>query len=174
MALKAAGWLTTWFVREPLGRIHSVYRYFAAREQRFRERGIVYAMSWPMRVAYDRGRLFESFETFVERALNDFPHDKHIAPQTGWGAEQCEIIAPLERSAEVALPITLPRINATCGECAAETPQAVRSFYANDITYWKRVCDTFHPAEELHDPDSWPNVGSEIRRQEELVRTHEV
>lgn len=109
------------------------------------------------------GRLFESIVTFAERAFNDFPRDKHIAPQTGWGAEQCEIIAPLEHSAEVPLPVTFPRVNSNveCGEYAAAAPQIVRSFYADDITYWERVRDNFHPENFRA---RRPNLDGEARR----------
>lgn len=98
-------------------------------------------MPWAIRAANADGRLYESVATFAERALNDFPTDKHIAPQTGWGAETCEVIAPLERSAEVVLPVPLPHINSTArGSSVLETPQFVRKFYADDITYWNKVC----------------------------------
>jgi hypothetical protein len=144
-ALKAQGWLTTWFVREPVQRFMSVYGHFHHLHKRWQTLGIVYSISPDMRAANADGQLFSSPEVFADRAIHDFPRDKHIAPQTGWGAEQCELIAPLHRANEVPLPVIFPRINATCGDYALEAPHVVRSFYQDDITYWERVCADFHP-----------------------------
>lgn len=121
-----------------------------------------------MRSANADGRLFESIATFAERAFCTLTGDKHIAPQTGWGAEQCEIIAPLERSAEVLLPVTFPRLNSNVGCETYDVPPTVEKFYANDIAYWKRVCDSFDPkdfsARRPHlDGEAWRQVEEGIR-----------
>jgi hypothetical protein len=159
-ALKARGWLTSWLVRDPIARFVSVFRYFQKPDR---------ARSKEMRAANADGRLFASIDIFAERAFNDFPCDKHIAPQTGWGAEQCEIIAPLERSGEVVLPIALPRLNANVDARECEVPLAVQQFYANDYAYWQRVCADFDPEEV---PARRSHLDGEARRQEKLVRAN--
>ena len=123
----------------------SVYGHFTNLERRFRQLGVVYSVPWAIRAANADGRLYESIATFAERAFNDFPADKHIAPQTGWGAETCEIIAPLHQAKWVSLPAPLPHVNSTSPIVnAGETTGRIREFYADDITYWNKVCGDFH------------------------------
>lgn len=151
--LQRLGWFVTWLVREPLTRFTSVYKYFALLEDRFKRTGTWYATSPEMRKANSDGRLFESIDTFAERAFNSFAKDKHIALQTGWGAECADLIAPLERSvaawriiqSRVAGLPHMPWKNST-GDVGHWAPpwQAVQ-FYAADTTYYRKVCAAFNP-----------------------------
>jgi hypothetical protein len=168
--LKGFGWFVTWFVRDPIARFTSVFKYFALLEDRFKRTGTWYATSPEMRKANADGRLFESIDTFAERAFNSFAKDKHIAKQTGWGAECADLIAPLERSvaawrvieSRVAEPLPhMPWKNST-GEIGHwAVPWQVRQFYDTDITYYRKVCAEFHP-EDI--PARRPNVDGEARR----------
>lgn len=124
-------------------------------------------MSAPMHRANSDGRLFESIETFAARAFNDFPRDKHIAPQTGWGAEIAHVIAPLERSGEVRLPAEFPHLNSTSMEYAPISTPAIREFYANDLQYWEKVCASFNP-EDIQ--ARWPYLASEARQDAKSLR----
>jgi hypothetical protein len=168
--LQRVGWLVSWFVRDPIARFTSVFKYFALLEDRFKRTGTWYATSPQMRKANTDGRLFESIDTFAERAFNSFPRDKHIALQTGWGAECADFIAPLERSAtawrfiraRAAEPLPpMPWKNATGDAGHWATPWQVRQFYDTDITYHRKVCAEFN-SKELQ--ACWPNMDGEARR----------
>lgn len=158
-------------MRNPYWRFASVFRYFQKPGR---------ARSKEMRAANADGWLFRSIDVFAERALNDFPNDKHIAPQTGWGAEIADIQAPLYRAGDAwvlirnrvskPLPDLFPRINANVDSQECEVPAIVRSFYANDYAYWARVCADFDP-EVL--PAWRPDVAREARRQTQVVRPNE-
>jgi len=118
---------------------------------------IVHPMSPAMRSANADGQLFSSPEVFAERAFNDFPHDKHIAPQGGWGAECADLIAPLEQSAPAwsrlsvhvpGLPIDVPFDNHQ-SRASNDAPVIARAFYANDSELWNKVCRAFEDSQDL-------------------------
>lgn len=143
-----------------------------------------------MRVANSDGWLFKSLDIFAERAFNDFPNDKHIAPQTGWGAEQCELIAPLYRADEV-WPLIRNRASAPLPEAFPQVafkklsvpfspinkgvdseqyvPRSVTEFYKNDTAFWEKVCADFD-SEVLQ--ARRPHMDGEARREEEVVRSN--
>lgn len=150
LRLQVSGVFVSWFVREPIARFLSVYRRFAALEQRFVEHGIVYPMSIEMRRANTDGKLFSSLDVFTNRALNDFVYDKHIAPQADACGDIPNLMAPLEhpkawplvRAARPTLPAVLPRDNRAVGisaEPAEDTLRNLRKFYAADIALHDRL-----------------------------------
>ena len=146
---------------------------------RFAERALrtdaQYPMSPAMRAANADGQLFSSPEVFAARAFNDFPHDKHIAPQGGWGAELADLIAPLECSQSTwvlirrnvpGLPDAVPHENRG-SRLTHLAPAAVARFYASDIALWEKVSREFEP-ENLS--ARRPNLDGAARRQAKVVR----
>ena len=107
-------------------------------------------MSPEMRAANRDGKLFSSIDVFADRALNSFPHDKHIALQEGTFGNIPDFMAPLEHpgawgrlAARVpGLPATMPRDNAASGAHPAmsdSTREMLAKFYWPDTALHDRL-----------------------------------
>ena len=139
------------FLRNPVNRIVSAYTYAVTLQQRWIHDNVLCPLSTPMR-KYLGQRTNFPFEEFVFTAVEQFPTDKHIAPQSGthYGVEN--FVWPLEDSARgwgklrdivPDLPPALPTINRSDPTPVVITPDAeqlIRDFYAEDIEWYIDVC----------------------------------
>ena len=144
LRFQTSGSYVSWFVREPLARFVSVYRRFAAPVDYQRP------MSPEMRAANRDGKLFSSIDVFADRALNSFPHDKHIAAQEGTFGAIPDFWAPLEhpktwlllRERVQGLPEQMPQDNAAPQREIAlsdSTREMLAKFYWPDTALHDRL-----------------------------------
>lgn len=139
------------FVRNPLERIVSAYRYFRAKQDRFIRDFCFYPMSREMR-EWLGDRATYTFEEFVLGAIERFPTDKHIAPQHGVHLGHENFVWPFEdiqrgwQKLQAAVPQLgpLPWENAGDRKLQVEVTNvslaAIKSFYETDFARWEDVC----------------------------------
>ena len=150
LRLQTSGVYVSWFIREPIARLLSVYRRFAALEERFQKHGIVYPLSNEMWAANRDGKLFSTIDEFAQRAISDFPHDKHIALQEGTFGDIPDFMAPLEHPKAWllltervrGLPENLPQDNAAPQReitLSDSTREMLAKFYWPDTALHERL-----------------------------------
>lgn len=139
------------FVRDPLKRMISSYRYFRRKQDLFIEKNYWYPMSREMR-AWLGNRTTYTFEDFVLGAVEQFPTDKHVAPQYGCHLGHANFLWPFEdinrgwQKIRLVVPYlpALPWENAGDRKIHVEvTPKAeaaIRDFYDNDYKWYEDVC----------------------------------
>lgn len=148
-ALAADNWVTK-FIRDPLKRLTSGYRYFKYRHDVYLRTGKVFAASKHMwRWLYSRpSHKPLEFDEFVRASLTVMAKDKHIAPQYGCHGFRAQWLWPFERFTQgwqimrdrmPALPEAPPHMNASEKQIEAPwTPELLelaREFYAQDIKW---------------------------------------
>jgi len=138
------------FVRNPVDRIVSAYKFFKNLNDMFWNSNRHFPTSTAMRGWLENRHTF-TFSEFVEGAINEFPTDKHIAPQYGVHEGIANFVWPFEDVAHgwlklcdavPVLPWELPHENRSRGErpmIDGPTADLISEFYKDDINWWVDV-----------------------------------
>lgn len=139
------------FVRDPLERIVSCYRYYVEIARKYNQDNVLCPAA-PEVWQWLKSRPEHSFEEFVTTAFSEFPTDKHIAPQFWAHYGQANLVWPFEAiqagwqevRSRVDKPLPdLPWRNKSVKIEVKVTDAALRAvtdFYAEDYEWYQDVC----------------------------------